>query len=266
MNLKEVFGTEKVIIGMVHFPPLPGAPLYDDKKGIAFILESTKNDLISLQEGGVDAVMFCNENDRPYVLKADYATIATMAEVIGELKSYIKIPYGVDILWDPKAALAVAKAVGGSFIREVVTGSYVSDMGLWNTNVGELYRYRKLIDAGEINILFNISAEFASPLDDRDISWVAKSVSFSSLPDAILVSGPMTGISPTTDYLKKVKNNVSGTPIFANTGVNIENVESFLSIVDGAIVGSAFKKEGNTWNPVEKNRVENFMKIVRSLR
>ena len=28
--VKEIFNTEKPIIGMVHFPPLPGSPLYDD--------------------------------------------------------------------------------------------------------------------------------------------------------------------------------------------------------------------------------------------
>ena len=68
--LKEIFGVEKVIIAMVHFPPLPGSPLYDDEKGIREIEEWVKRDLENLQAAGVDAVMFCNEGDRPYILSS----------------------------------------------------------------------------------------------------------------------------------------------------------------------------------------------------
>jgi len=66
--LKEVFGCEKVIIGMVHFPPLPGAPLYDDQESLKPILERVFHDVEALQAGGIDGMMFCNENDRPYVM------------------------------------------------------------------------------------------------------------------------------------------------------------------------------------------------------
>ena len=158
--VKELFGKEKPIIGMVHFPPLPGSPLYNDDKGIDYILERVRHDLNALQNGGIDAVMFCNENDRPYKLNADYATVATVSRVIGELIDEITVPFGIDILWDPYAAIAVAKATGAKFIREILTGVYVSDMGLWNTSVGDLYRYRKLLDASNIAVFFNISAEY----------------------------------------------------------------------------------------------------------
>ncbi|MCD6462624.1 MAG: BtpA/SgcQ family protein [Thermotogae bacterium] len=262
-KLKRIFGREKVIIGMIHFPPLPGAPLYDERKGVDWIRKWVEEDLLALQNGGVDAVMFCNENDRPYVFKADYVTIATMSRIIGELLEKIDLPFGVDVLWDPKAALAIAKATGAKFIREVITGTYVSDMGIWNTNVGELYRYRKLIDAEDIAIFFNISAEFASSLDKRSLSEIAKSVVFSSLADVVLVSGPMTGIAPSKNFIKEVKESIPETPVFVNTGVNEENVVELLSVADGAIVGTSLKKEGITWNPVDKDRVKSFMKRVR---
>jgi membrane complex biogenesis BtpA family protein len=263
--MKEIFGTSKPIIGMVHFPPLPGAPLYDDSKGMSYILERVRKDLLALQNGGVDAVMFCNENDRPYTLKADFSTVAAMSRVIGELISEIEVPFGVDVLWDPFAALAIAKATGAKFIREVITGAYVSDMGIWNTSVGELYRYRKAIDACDIKVFFNISAEFASRLDSRNLEDIARSVEFSSLADVILVSGPMTGEAPNVDHIKKVKEKVS-VPVFANTGVKHENVEEVLKVADGAIVGTSFKVDGITWNPVDEGRVKRFMEIVRRVR
>ena len=56
------------------------------------------------------------------------------------------------------------------------------------------------------------------------------------------------------------------TPVFANTGVRLETVESILGIADGAVVGTAFKVDGDTWNAVDPDRVARFMDKVRSLR
>ena len=263
--VRELFKTEKPIIGMVHFPPLPGSPLYDDSNGMDYILERVRADLRALQDGGIDGVMFCNENDRPYTFKADFSTVAAMSRVIGELINEIRVPFGVDVLWDPLAAIAIAKATGASFIREVITGVYASDMGLWNTNVGELYRYRKLIDASDVRVFFNISAEFASRLDRRSLKEIAKSVVFSSLADVVLVSGPMTGEAPDVSHIEEVKTAVD-VPVFANTGVKKENVQTVLKVADGAIVGTSLKKDGITWNPVDVERVRNFMETVKKVR
>jgi len=52
-----------------------------------------------------------------------------MARVVTEVAPRDR-PFGVDYLWDAPAALAVAAASGASFIREVATGAYESDMGL----------------------------------------------------------------------------------------------------------------------------------------
>ncbi len=80
--LRDILAHDKAVIAMVHFPPLPGAPLYDDKESLKPILERIFHDVEALQAGGVDGLMFCNENDRPYVMKADPVTIAVMARTI----------------------------------------------------------------------------------------------------------------------------------------------------------------------------------------
>lgn len=261
-----LFNKSKIIIGMVHFPALPGFILYDDKKGINWIVSRVRDDLHALQDGGIDAVLFCNENDRPYCLNADYATVATMARTIGQLLDEIKVPFGIDVLWDPKAALAIAKATGAQFVREVLTGTFVSDMGLWSPSVGEIYKYKKLIDGENIKVFFNICAEFASSLDKRPIEEVAKSVVFSSLADAILISGPRTGVPPSIETLARVKETIGDIPVLVNTGVNIENVREFLAVADGAIVGTSLKRDGITWNPVDIERVRRFMESVKAWR
>ncbi len=265
-QIEKIFpGKNKVVIGMIHFPPLPSAPMYDDEKGIEYLREVVRRDLLALQEGGIDGVMFCNENDRPYNFEADFATISTMSAIIGSLLSEIKVPFGVDVLWDPKAALAISKATGAKFIREIITGVFVSDMGLWNTRVGELYRYRRLINAEDVAVFFNISAEFAYNLDRRPLEVIAKSTEFSSLADVILVSGPMTGLPPTAEMVRKVKEEVD-VPVFVNTGFNKDNADEMFQYADGAIVGTSLKYEGITWNQVDPERVRALMNKVNSIR
>ena len=94
------------------------------------------------RSGPFDAVMFGNENDRPYELKVDPASAATMAYVIGRLASEIRTPFGVNLLWDPVASIAVAAATGARFVREIFAGAYASDMGLWTPDAGAAMRYR----------------------------------------------------------------------------------------------------------------------------
>ena len=135
-KFKKVFGGQKPIIAMVHFGAMPGSPLHDAKAGLNGIVEGARKDLLALQAAGVDAVMFGNENDRPYEFKVDTASTATMAFAIGALRSEIKVPFGVNVLWDPMSSMALAAATGASFVREIMTGTYASDMGPWTPRCG----------------------------------------------------------------------------------------------------------------------------------
>lgn len=264
--IQDVFGVNKPAIGMVHFLPLPTAPHYDAAGGMGKIIDSARRDLDALQRGGIDAVMFCNENDRPYSLSADPAIVAAMAFAIGVLSSEVHVPFGVDVLWDPCAALAIAHASGGQFVREIFTGAYSSDMGIWNTNAGASLRYRRQIDGGNIRVLFNINAEFAAPLAPRPLRDVAKSVVFSSLPDAVCVSGAMTGEVVSVENLTTVKEVAGEVPVFINTGARGDNIARLIQNADGVIVGSSLKVGGNTWNPVDASRVKDFMAALRQAR
>jgi uncharacterized protein len=262
--LSDVFGAEKVAIAMVHLPALPGSPLYDAEGGMELVHERTCADLLALQGAGFDGVMFCNENDRPYTFEAGLETVSAMSAVIGRLRHAITVPFGVDILWDPRAALAVAKATGAGWVREIFTGAYGSDFGLWNTSPGETLRYRRNIGATDVRILTNISAEFARPLVDRPIDVVARGVALISLADGLCVSGPMTGASVDSSELRAVCDALADTVVFANTGVNETTVEDVLAIADGVVVGTSLKVDGITWNAVDAARAQSFMNRVRA--
>jgi len=261
---KDLFKTTKPIIAMAHLPALPGTPRYDQKKGIQHIIDSVSRDVEHLVDGGVDAIMFCNEDDRPYVFEAGIEQIAAMTRVIAETKPS-SIPYGMDFLWDPKAAIAMANATGASFIREVLTGVYESDMGLWAPDAGAFMRFRSQIGAESIRVFFNVVPEFASPLGSRSEVDRAHSAVVSSLADVILVSGKMAGSEADLSTIRDIKEHID-VPVLVNTGVKPRNIKEYLSVADGAIIGSSLKVDGYTWNPVDPDRVRALMKLVEELR
>ncbi|MBB1250058.1 BtpA/SgcQ family protein [Rhizobium sp. G21] len=262
-KLKRLFGDIKPVIAMVHFGALPGSPLYDREGGLEALLDGVRKDLAALQDAGFDAVMFGNENDRPYEFKVDTASIATMAYVIGQMRQEIRIPFGVNVLWDPEASIALAAATGAGFVREIFTGTYASDMGPWTPDAGKAMRYRDRLHRQDLALLYNISAEFAYSLDRRSVADRARSAVFSSIPDAVLVSGNITGEAAEMTDLEAVKRVLPDTYVFANTGVKHATVRDTLKVADGVIVGSSLKYDGHTWNAVDPERAAEFMRQVR---
>lgn len=263
---EDLFGVSKPIIAMVHMQALPGDPKFDPRKGLDWVYEKSLADLLALQEGGVDAVMFSNEFSLPYLTEVETITTASMAAVIAGLKEELTIPFGVNVLWDPIASLDLAVATGAVFVREIFTGVYGSDFGLWNTNAGKVIRHQHAIHGQDVRLLFNIVPESAAYLGDREITEIARSTVFNTEPDALCVSGLTAGSETSTQTLRRVKEAVPDTVVFANTGVRVENVHDQLNAADGAIVGTAFKEGGKTWNPVNPDRVKMLMDEVRSIR
>lgn len=265
-NFRRIFGNTKPVIAMVHLGALPGAPLYDASAGLDGLLAGAAADLDALQAAGVDAVMFGNENDRPYEFDADRAATATMAYLIGRLRPRIKVPFGVNVLWDPMSTVALAAATGADFMREIFTGTYASDMGPWTPDAGAALRYRDRLGCGHVATLYNVSAEFADSLDRRPLPDRARSAAFSSIPDAVLISGQITGEAAAFADLKTVKAALPDMPVLANTGVRHDSVADVLRLVDGCIVGSSLKVDGETWNPVDAARAADFMARARMAR
>ena len=264
--LKETFNVEKPIIAMCHLKALPGDPGYDARLGMDGIVESARKNLKALQAGGVDAIMFSNEASLPYLTKVETITTACMARVIAELRSEIRVPFGVNVLWDPAASIDLAVATGGLFVREIFTGVYASDYGMWNTDCGAVIRHQHAVNGQHVKLLFNIVPESAVYMAERHIVDIAKSTVFVSKPDALCVSGITAGAEASLDTLRQVKAAVPETIVFANTGVRLSNVEEMLTVADGAIVGTTFKEDGYIWNDVDTKRVQEFMSKVKAIR
>src|SRR4030067_3809214 len=114
---EDLFGVDKPIIAMCHLQALPCDPGYNQACGMPKVVELARKDLLALQEGGVDAVMFSNEFSLPYLTKVEAVTVAAMARVIGELRPEISGPFGVNVLWGPIASLDLAVSLDAFFFR-----------------------------------------------------------------------------------------------------------------------------------------------------
>ena len=263
-RFRRIFPAPLPVIAMAHVPALPGSPLYDAQAGIQGAIDDVRRDLEILVGEGVDAVLFCNENDRPYLLEAPPVHVAAMGRIVGELAPH-ECPFGVDYLWDARAALGVAVATGAAFMREVLPGVYESDMGMWEPDAGALLRERRAYGADDLCILMNVTPEFASALGSRSAGARARSAVVSSLADAILVSGAMAGAVPALEIVREIADAVDGSaPVLLNTGASAATIASFAPFIGGVIVGSDLKRDGDTWAPVERERVRRFLDAARS--
>jgi membrane complex biogenesis BtpA family protein len=260
-----IFGVEKPLIAMCHLAGLPGRPRHDQAGGTGAIVESMARDIAVLQEAGVDGLLFCNENDIPYQLQVGPEIVAAMAAAIAAVKEGIRLPFGVNLLWDAKATLAVARATGAAFVREVFTGVFEGDTGLLAPAFGDLAGYRHAIGADGVAIFTNITPEFSRSLSGRSVAERARGARFLGV-DAILISGPMAGAGASLDDLREAREAVPGFPVLANTGVNHDTVSEILRISDGAIVGTSLKRDGVTWNPVDAERARRMVELFRAER
>ena len=265
-SLQKLFGTSRPVIGMVHFPPLPGTALYDSGSGMSRLLSVVSQDVRVLTEADFDAVMFCNEGDRPYSLAAPVEAVSAMSAVIAQAAPR-EIPFGVDYLWDPMAAISIAHATGAAFVREVFTGTYESDMGMWSPDPSRILRYRREIGAENVKLFMNVTPEFASTLGSRSVGVRARSAVVNGLADVILVAGKLAGDLPDRADLDDAKQTLAGmAPLFVNTGVREETVAQSLQDFDGVIVGTSLKYDNYTWNPIDPDRAKEFMRHAKAAR
>jgi uncharacterized protein len=264
-TLERIFGTQRPLIAMCHLHALPGRPRHDAAAGIDGIVERLARDVAALQDAGVDGLLFCNEHDIPYQLRVGHEAVAAMAAAIGRLRAELRLPFGVDLLWDPRAALAVARATGAAFVREVFTGVYESDMGLMAPSLGELAAYRHQIGADGVALFTNITPEFSRSVSGRPVAERARSAAFLGV-DALLVSGQMAGVSADLEDLREAKDAAPAVPLLANTGVSEENLGRILKVADGVIVGTSLKVDRMIWNPVDPARARRLVELAGMLR
>ncbi|MEG2930364.1 MAG: BtpA/SgcQ family protein [Ruthenibacterium sp.] len=269
---QKMFGVEKPIITMLHLDPLPGDPRFHYGDKMERVVEHARADLKALQDGGVDGVMFSNEFSLPYERHMSFITPACMARIIGELKSELRVPFGVDCISDGQATIELAAAVGANFVRGTFSGVYVGDGGFYNNDFSQLQRRKAALQLDDLKMLYFINPESDRSMDTRPLVDIAKSTIFKAHPDGLCISANAAGQDVDDELIASVKAGTPDVVVLCNTGCRPDTIVRKLTTADAAVVGTYFKENGQLENDklenvrVDINRVKEFMEAVRAFR
>lgn len=253
----------KPVIGCVHLFPTPGSPQYDGDLDRIYDVALWESRLMA--KHGVDALIVENFRDKPFFPDTiPPETVALMAGVGREIVKAVDIPVGIAVLRnDPEAAIAIATAIGASFVRiNVHVGAILTAQGLLQGKSHKTLRLRQALKS-KVAIFADAGVKHSTPFAYRELAQEIKDLS--GVSEAVIVSGELTGMETNVSDLVTAKRVTSG-PVLVGSGATVENLETMYNHADGFIVGSAFKQGGNAMNLIEESRVEAFMAKVASLR
>jgi membrane complex biogenesis BtpA family protein len=262
----EIFGRGKALIGMIHVPPLPGAPRYRGA-GMAAILDACQRDAEALVTGGMHGLIVENHGDIPFRKPGNIGpeTAACLAVVADRLARAFDAPLGVNVLANAAIpAFAVAAAAGARFIRvNQWANAYVANEGLIEGEAAEALRYRAALGAEDVKVFADSHVKHGAHAitADRPIAELTRDLAFFDA-DAVIATGQRTGDSATMEEIDAIAA-ATGLPLLVGSGVTPRNVAAILARTRGAIVASSLKVDGVWWNPVEPARVRALVEAAR---
>ena len=255
--LQDLFGTAKAFIGVVHLPPLPGSPRWQGDMGQ--VLDWARRDAKILAAGGVHGLIVENYGDAPFEPgRVEAHTVAAMTLATQAVKQDVDLPVGINMLRnDPMSAIAVAVTTGAQFVRiNIHYGVMAADEGIMEGKAHETLRYRRAMGGeDQVKIFADVLVKHAVPLGTADLSYLARETVERGLADVLIVSGSATGEEALPRDLDLIKSSVPQVPVLVGSGIDESNIGTFLSVGDGAIVGTSLKVDGKIDNPVDPDRV-----------
>ncbi|MBZ9848052.1 BtpA/SgcQ family protein [Mesorhizobium sp. CA14] len=259
--IREIFGRDKALIGMVHCPAFPGAPRYRGAD-MKTVYDSCMRDAEALIEGGMHGLIIENHGDVPFSKPEDigYETAAFMSVVSDRIARAVGVPLGVNVLANaPIPAFAIALAGGAKFIRvNQWANAYVANEGFMEGRAAEAMRYRSLLRAEHIKVFADSHVKHGSHaiVADRTIAELTRDLAFFDA-DVVIATGQRTGNAATIEEIEEIAA-ATHLPLLVGSGVDKTNVVEILKRTSGVIVASSLKAGGVWWNPVDIERVRAF--------
>jgi membrane complex biogenesis BtpA family protein len=257
----------KTLAAMIHVPALPGTP--GGSLSVSEMIPRVRAEAKVCRDAGAHVIVVENMHDRPY-LRGDRngpEISAAMAVLAAEIKEASQLPCGIQILAAAnKQALACAVAAGLDFIRaEGFVFAHVADEGFIESDAADLLRYRKSLGAASIGVFTDIKKKHSSHAITADIDIVetARAADF-FLSDGLIVTGLATGREADLDEVRAVKEAVPHLPLVIGSGITPDNVQDYLALADGVIVGTYIKQDGDWTNPPDPNRIQSLLKAASS--
>ena len=233
-TLKEVFGADKPIIGMLHMTGY--GP--DEKMEIA------KREIEIMFGNGVNAVLVENY----------YGGAEDVQNALKYLQeNYPDKAYGINMLGFPEMAFDMARKYGAKFVQIDSVCGHLKP----KDDVKYALELEKLMGDHDIFLLGGVRFKYQSVRSGRSLEEDLKIGS--ERCDAIVVTGEGTGISTDLEKIKSFRTILGDFPLIVGAGMTAETAQEQLTYSDGAIVGSYFKESGITDNPVDEKRVQDFI-------
>lgn len=248
---------------MCHLQPLPGDPLYIETTGITDIIKKASYDIDILQSEYIQGILFSNEFSYPYTQKLSQVTVASMARIIGELKHKIKVPFGVDCMYDAISTIDLALATDADFCRITLAPAPISAHELGTTEMGSILRHAMKLKLSQTRIFFNIDPSVKLAMQERSIVKLVKLVVTQTRPDALCISSEsidklcQSGIHLKTDILEMP-------PLLCDGGCNIDNIRRIKDAVDGVIVGTTLKDNRDVTKPISQKNTREFLSAFKA--
>jgi membrane complex biogenesis BtpA family protein len=267
--IQQIFGRTKVVIGVVHCLPLPGAPDYEGAP-IQTLLARALADARAYADAGCDGLIIENHGDIPFLKPGDIGpeTPAMLAVIADRVREAAGVPIGINVLANAAIhALAVAKAAGAAFIRvNQWANAYVANEGLIEGEAARALRYRAALHARDIRVFADAHVKHGAHaiVADRPVAEQVRDVEFFNA-DAVIATGQRTGDAATAEELAAFRA-ATALPLLVGSGVTEANVADMLAKVDGIIIASALKRDGVWWQPVDAGRATSFMRHVEAIR
>jgi membrane complex biogenesis BtpA family protein len=251
-----LFGVERALIGVVHLGPLPGTPA--GSVGVEAVVTRAVAEARLYAGAGYHGVLIENMGDRPYLRRSvGPEVVAAMTAAGLAVCQAVDLPVGVQVLAGANPeAVAVAHAIGAAFVRvEGFVFGHVADEGVFQSDAGELLRYRRAIGADEVRVFADVKKKHSSHAitADVDLAETAAAAEF-FLADGVVVTGTATGAPTAGADVKAVADRVS-IPTLVGSGVDPDSIAGY-GDADGLIVGS-YVKHGGVWsNDIDPVRLE----------
>ena len=257
----------KFLAAMIAVLPLPGSPLYegDDQN----VMDQALADLEIYQQAGVDSILFENDHDLPYIQPPlDEKGIFLMTKIVNEARKRFDGPIGIQMLEAANlTSLEIAAEADLDYIRvEAFVFAHVGGSGIINGSAGKILRRRKELRAEHIKVFADVKKKHGSHslTIDLDIKDEIMQAEF-FLADGVIVTSQFTGINPDKNDLIKAKS-ATKLPVLIGSGMTAENIQEYLPLADGFIVGSYFRRGGKFLETLDPERLHQFMDVFVSER
>ncbi len=254
-DIERIFGRRRVLVGMIHLPPLPGAPRYDPSLGMSSVIDRAVREARQLEAAGFDGLIVENGGDVPFLPPGDVGpeTVAALAVATRAVVEAVAIPVGVNCLANAaEVSIAVAAAAGGRFVRaNQWVNAYVANEGIVEGRAGASARLRQRIGARAVGVWADVHVKLGSHAitADRSLEEQARDAAFFDA-DALIVTGHRLGDPPVLAAVQAVRGATS-LAVIVGSGVRSDNINALLGIADAAIVGSSLKAGGVWWAPLD---------------